>query len=174
VEPLGRRRYVGGNETHLLFEMGLGRDRWRREGRWEQEVSRLDWHPITRKGKPEVRDVHPQYPDRLDVVIRLSEKPPDEWVHFFVHGHTDSPRVPWLREASTPIPRVEGVSVRIAPRDEELPEWVAALDGRIEEANEFYTKTVLPASRARDQALDVADEERNQRVNEARRRAEGL
>lgn len=134
----------------------------------------VDWQPIRRSGKPEVLGVHPQYANRLDVVVPLSARPPEEWERYLVRSYTDNPHMPWFREGVTPAPRVEGVCIRIAPLDDELESWIKGVDGRIEEANEFYERVALPELRAREEAERKAEHELQQRVDEARRRAEEL
>ena len=56
----------------------------------------VEWQRISRSGKPEVLGVHPQYANRLDVVVPLSARPPEEWERYLVRSYTDNPHMPWF------------------------------------------------------------------------------
>jgi hypothetical protein len=132
------------------------------------------WEPIKRAGHPDVKGVHPRHPNRLDVIVPLSARPPVEWERYFVGSYTDNPRRPFFRESGIPAPSIEGVSIRIVPLDNELEGWMKGIDASIEEANSFYERVVLPEVQRKEEAARQAEDERQRRVEEARRRAEEL
>jgi hypothetical protein len=131
----------------------------------------MDWTRIEREGAPEVRGIHPRHPDRLDVVISLSGSPPGEWIRFLIASYQESP---WKDIMDFPLPDVQADSILIAPKDEDLKGWVEGLDKRIEEANEFYEKQVLPQVQAKEKRKEAAEEGARRRVEEAKRQAKEL
>lgn len=133
-----------------------------------------EWEPIKRAGAPDVRGVHPQRRDRLDVVISLSASPPAEWERLFDGHWAERAQRRHFREMGVPMPSIEGSSIRFAPQDKELEGWVEGIDASIEEVNGAYERTVLPRIRQLENADRRAQEENERRVEEARRRAKEL
>ena len=80
----------------------------------------VDWKPIKRTGHPDVRGVQRTRPERLEVVISLSDYPPDEWERFFNAKYQDLAQRRHFREMGVPTPSIQGTTIRIAPIDKDL------------------------------------------------------
>jgi hypothetical protein len=126
---------------------------------------------IKREGAPEVRGIHPQHGDRLEVVITLTDPPPKEWIRHLVGSFKDNPL---YKVAPFPLPEVSGNRILISPKDEEFEGFVKSIDERIEKANEFYESRVLPGVQAEREQADRTKQAAEQRVKEARRKAREL
>lgn len=131
----------------------------------------MAWNPVKREGPPEVRGIHPKHANRLEVVINLSEHPPDEWVRHVVGSYKENTL--W-QLTQFPLPEVTGKRLIIAPLDGELEDWVGSIDQRMEQANEFYESQVLPSVHAQEEAEKQAHRSAEERLKDARRRASEL
>jgi hypothetical protein len=127
----------------------------------------MAWEPIHR-GKPEVLGVNVADTARLDVRISLDAAPPAEWSALFL-----SPTR--LRvDPAMKAPEIDGQVIWIRPPDAELAAYVGHVDERIAGANQRYEQDVLPRLRIQQpRDLDTAAHQ-DQRVEQARRRAERL
>lgn len=121
------------------------------------------WQPVTR-GKVHVAGPDPRQPGHLDVRIPLIGSQPSEWVREF-----EAPA-----RTAVPAPKVKGFEALISPPDSQLEAYVADVDRRIAYANTEFQLRILPQIQA---ALAQARAERateTERIESARRRAEGL
>jgi hypothetical protein len=130
-------------------------------------TNEVEWQPITRD-KPEVHGVNAQYPGLLDVSIRLSSYPDDAWSQFFL-----SPSGVGLPLSMHP-PKLSGKAIFIRPPDNEVEAYVRHVDERLDAANRYYENTVLPRLRAQREAERRASDEKQERLDAARRRIEEL
>ncbi|MHB8382051.1 MAG: hypothetical protein ACYDC3_06890 [Candidatus Binataceae bacterium] len=96
-----------------------------------------DWTPITRRELQVIGD-HPDYPGLLQVVISLSEEPPEKWQEFFMN-----PTGVGISMSMHP-PEISGGEIGISPPDNELERYVRHVDERIDAANQRYSREVLP------------------------------
>lgn len=131
----------------------------------------MAWNHIKRVGPPEVRGIHPKHPDRLEVVITLSDHPPDEWVRHVIGSYKENTL--W-QLTQFPLPEVSGKRLSFAPLDAELEDWVSSLDDRMQQANSFYETQVLPSVQAQEKAKKQAERSAEERVEDAKRRAQNL
>lgn len=127
-----------------------------------------DWIPIKRQGHPDVKGE--ASPRRLLVHVHLSNEPPPEWKDHFTYLYLEvrDPDDEW------PLPEFAGTNIVIRPLDDELPSWIEQIDARIKKANDYYENSVILGQ---EQANDVAreiEEKRRERLEAARRAADGL
>lgn len=127
------------------------------------------WQPIRRSGSPDVTGLRDGF--RLEVEVPLFERPPAEWIRFFVGSYEEQQR---RVHQDHPLPRVEGNLILIAPLDKELQAGISGIDKRIEEANSYYQSTVLPQVEAKERADQEAAEVTARRLEIARRQAQDL
>jgi hypothetical protein len=126
-----------------------------------------EWTPIER-GKPQVKGIDHEALGLLDVRIELSRTPPRRWDHFFMNPI----------EVGTPVrmhsPRLEGSTVRIRPPHDQLKQYVEHVDARIAHANSRYEQEVVPQMEEQQEHARAQEEERQERLERARREAEDL
>lgn len=126
------------------------------------------WLPITRD-HPDVVGIDPSDDSRLEVHITLSTVPPVEWQQHFTSTGDDGA-----------APELKGKTVTIRPPDAELAAHVAAVDGRIAEANRYFEQEVLPevdaslAEQHKEEDEQVHDRTDDGRVRAARLQAQAL
>src|ERR671914_76339 len=126
-----------------------------------------EWTPIER-GKPEVRGIDHEASGLLDVRIELSRTPPRRWDHFFMNPTgLDMP-------VGMRSPRLEGPTVRIRPPHDQLRQYVEHVDARIAHANSRYEREVLPQIEEQQAQVRAQEDEREERLEKARREAEEL
>jgi hypothetical protein len=121
------------------------------------------WVAIRRESIPDVKGISAEAPERLHVRLKLSTRPPAEWVHAFQD-------VPSTKEVMT----VHQNEIYLTPPDAELEGYVAEADERIEVANRSYETTVLPTLQAAQDKQHDEDADDRRRVDDAKHRAEKL
>jgi hypothetical protein len=126
-----------------------------------------EWAPIER-GKPQVRGIDHEASGLLDVRIELSRTPPRRWDHFFMNP----------TEVAMPVsmhsPRLEGPTVTIRPPHDKLKQYVEQVDARIAHANSRYEQEVLPQIEEQQEQARAQEDEREERLEKARREADDL
>jgi hypothetical protein len=126
-----------------------------------------EWTSIER-GKPQVRGIDHEASGLLDVRIELSRTPPRRWDHFFMNPTgLDIP-------VGMQSPRLEGPTVRIRPPHDQLRLYVEHVDARMAHANSRYEQEVLPQIEEQQAQVRAQEDEREERLEKARREAEDL
>jgi hypothetical protein len=125
-----------------------------------------EWIPLER-GKPQVRGIDHEASGVLDVRIELSRTPPRRWDHFFMNPKVGTP-------VGMRSPRLEGPTVRIRPPHDQLSQYVEHVDARIAYANFRYEQEVLPQIEEQQAQGRAQEDEREERLDRARREAEDL
>jgi hypothetical protein len=125
-----------------------------------------EWEPVKR-GKVNVRGFAQgsSRQEALDVRITLSAPPPAEWAVFFSEPGT----VDLVIDA-----RINGATVVVQPPDDMLEAYVAEVDRRITDSNVRYENEILPELKRREDRRQAEVNERQRRLEDARRRAEAL
>jgi hypothetical protein len=121
------------------------------------------WVAIRRDSVPDVRGISAEAPERLHVRLKLSTRPPAEWVHAFQD-------VPSKKQVMT----VHQNEIYLTPPDAELEVYVAEADERIQVANQSYEATVLPALQAAQDKRRDDDADDRRRIDDAKHRAQTL
>lgn len=127
----------------------------------------MDWTPIKRQGDPDVLSTRLPDPDRVLLVIPLSDSPPPKWVRHF-RAHWTEMRG---RASGEPVPDVHRSRIEIPAKYDEVGGWKKEADKAIDNANDYYEKQVLPNKQAKAQQERQAEEEWQRRLKEARRQA---
>ncbi len=127
----------------------------------------MTWTPISR-GKPQAKGSDPEYRRLLRIEVELSQVPPDGWEAEF-----NNPEGLSVSMSMHP-PRLRGRTVYLTPQDDQLEEYVKALDDRVAAANKGYERRILPRLQAAEQARRQADEEETRRREDAQRRLDKL
>jgi len=127
-----------------------------------------NWNRIVRSGKPRVKGINSQYAGLIDVEIDLKPTPPREWAEFFSQPFA----VP--TKASMHPPTLSGSTVMLQPPDNEFDAYVANLDARIEAANDFFERQVLPRLESAEAQARQRREDDQRRIDDTRRKAENL
>jgi len=128
----------------------------------------MAWTRIVRSGKLRVKGINPQYSGLIDVEIDLKPTPPREWADFFSQPFA----VP--TKASMHPPKLSGSMVMLRPPDNELDDYVANVDQRIEAANAFFERQVLPSLEVAEAQARKRRDDDQKRIDDARRSAEDL
>lgn len=127
----------------------------------------MEWKPIQRS-KQRVLGVHPQYRGLLEVEVELSQRPPAEWGEAFLHPEGVEVSVSMHR------PRLSGSIIYITPPDDQVEEYVRHVDERISAANATYEQRILPRARIAEDAENRSRDEERRRLEEAKKRLQGL
>jgi hypothetical protein len=124
------------------------------------------WEPVKR-GKVNVRGFAPGLlgQEALDVRISLSVPPPAQWAVFFSEPGTVDLEID---------ARINGATVVVQPTDEMLEAYVAEVDRRIADSNVRYENEILPELQRSEDQRQAEVDERERRLEDARRRAEAL
>jgi hypothetical protein len=130
-------------------------------------LTTTDWTLIER-GKPQVRGIDHEASGLLDVRIELSRTPLRRWDYFFMNP--TGVGIPVGMQS----PRLAGSTVTIKPPDDKLKQYVEQVDARIAQANSMYEQEVLPRIEQQQDLARAQEEEREERLREARSEAEGL
>jgi hypothetical protein len=128
----------------------------------------MAWTRIVRSGKPRVKGINSQYSGLINVEVDLEPTPPREWADFF----SQPLAVP--TKASMHPPKLSGSTVMLQPPDNELEAYVANVDARIEAANDFFERQVLPSLEAAEVQARQRRDDDQRRIDDARRKAEDL
>jgi len=128
----------------------------------------MAWTRIVRSGKPRVKGINSQYAGLINVEVDLEPPPPREWADFFSQPFA----VP--TKASMHPPKLSGSTVMLRPPDNELDAYVANVDARIEAANDFFERQVLPSLEAAEAQARQRRGDDQKRIDDARRKAEDL
>jgi hypothetical protein len=127
-----------------------------------------DWEPI-QATRVQVVGISAESEHLLDVAVHLSSTPPNGW----------SDRLKSCANISVDVNlratwRIQGSQVRMHVSDADLEAWVEKTKECIARANELYESEILPGVKQREEAQRTAQSERERRLADARRRAEGL
>lgn len=124
------------------------------------------WEPVKR-GKVNVRGLAQESSgiEALDVRITLSAPPPSQWVVFFLEPETADLEID---------AHINGATVVVQPADDMLEAYVAEVDRRITDSNARYENEILPELQRRKDEKQAQVNERERRLEDARRRAEAL
>jgi hypothetical protein len=124
------------------------------------------WEPVKR-GKVNVRGLAQESSgiEALDVRITLSAPPPAQWVVFFSEPETVDLEID---------AHINGATVVVQPADDMLEAYVAEVDRRITDSNARYENEILPELQRREDQKQAQVNERERRLEDARRRAEAL
>jgi hypothetical protein len=125
-----------------------------------------EWEPVKR-GKVNVRGFVQESSglEALDVRITLSALPPAQWVDFFMEPETVDLEID---------ARINGATVVVQPADDMLEAYVAEVDRRITDSNARYENEFLPELQRREDQRQAQVDERERRLEDARRRAAAL
>jgi hypothetical protein len=131
----------------------------------------MDWEPITRTGPPDPERIKVDEPSgRIVLHFPLSAIPPVDWRQYAERN--------WAAGAASegyPSPSVEGSFVKVLsqPDQTSFESWAANVDQSIEAANRYY-EVGLERKRKQQADAEVAEGERNDLLQQARRWAETL
>ncbi len=130
----------------------------------------MEWEPITRNGKPDVKRLTQN--GRAEVHVPISSTPPKEWANYFVSLYASfpvrSPGDEW------PLPEISGAAIIIWPLKDELASWIGPIGERIEQSNKYYEGKVLPDQANQKAAWEEAERQYADEMERMRRQAEDL
>jgi type III secretory pathway component EscV len=135
----------------------------------------MEWQPIAVVG-----DAEPDEPDsrsgRTPLKFRLSSVPPQEWSAFLLRVFGEQLRKRHGAEMGVPMPQVhrDAITVWSQHSPEQIAGWIRGVQAKVEEANAYYQRVVLPELEQAETATQDADKERKRKVDEARRWIEKL
>jgi hypothetical protein len=115
-------------------------------------------------GQAQVLGIDSEASGLLNVVVPLEPIPDRAWAEVFQSG---PPGPMW--PISMHPPHLSRDEIRIRPPDQELEQYLAALNQRVEATNSYYAQQIAPQLKAEQERKEADEAERQRRIDEAQR-----